>query len=145
LGGSWTTSPLFAAAGIKPYEEAAILEYEMTLPANANQYEQNILQAAVWDLFNPGSGAGATGLTAGADDSTLAWTSGEVNYFSYDGSEIITPTGSGDGNQEFLLIEASPVPEPPSGSLVALGFLLGMFAWGRTLLRKPTLPARQMV
>jgi hypothetical protein len=137
LAGPWTTSPMFATAGVATYEEAAILGYEMTLSA-ANQYEQNVLQAAVWDLFHPGSGATITGLPAGADSSTLAWASGEVNDFNYNGSEIITPTGSGNENQEFLLTEASPVPEPPSGSLTMLGLLLGMLSIGSKLLRKPT-------
>ena len=145
LTGPWTTSPMFAAAGMATYEEAAILDYEMTLSANANQHEQNILQAAVWDLFNPGSGTTLTGLSAGADSSTLTWAKGEVNDFSYNGSEIITPTGNGVGNQEFLLVKASPVPEPPSGSLMALGLLIGILPVGYKLLRHESTASRQMV
>ena len=128
LTGTWDhlPSPMFSSAGIGTYEKAAILEHDMGLPANATQQNQNLLQAAIWDLFLPGSGTATTGLPAGADNVLLAQVAGEVNDFQYSG-EIITPIGGGIGNQEFLLLDAtpdpSPVPESSTGLLMALGLL----------------------
>jgi hypothetical protein len=132
LTGPWSTSsPMFATAGVTAYKEAAILMYEAGLSANANQQQQNLLQAAIWDVFSPGTGSSVIGLSSGADNSWLNWAAGHVDSFTYDGAEIFTPIDA--GKQEFLLIgDTSPTPESPTLYLVGLGLLLLLLAKATT-------------
>ncbi len=131
LTGPWSPPPMFSGVGATGYEVAAIAEYDMTLPANQNQNEQNLLQDLVWDEMIPGSGAAITGLPVGADNTLLAQIATEVGNYNYSGSIILTPAGN-DPDQEFLEINAvpDPVPEPASRTLTLVGLLFGLSALG---------------
>lgn len=124
LTGPWITNPMFASAGVDSYKAAAVLNYEMKLAVNANQENQNLLQAAVWDIFRPGTGTLLTGLPSNSDQMLVTQAFGEIDDFNFTGSEIITPVGTGVSNQEFLLVEAAPVPESSSFLLFLCGLSL---------------------
>jgi hypothetical protein len=124
LAGPWITQPMFASAGVASYKAAAVLDYDLGLAINANQQDQNLLQAAIWDIFRPGTGTALVGLPTNSDQTLITQAFGEISSFTYVGSEIITPVGTGVGNQEFLLVKASPVPESSPLLLLLFGALL---------------------
>lgn len=112
------------------YEEAAILAAKMQNPLLADASDQALYQAAIWDLFLPGTGTVAAGLAPGADAALLGWVGTQTGNYTYGNVEIISPVTAvpGGPNQEFLegfaTMNCHGTPEPETWFLFLGGSLL---------------------
>ena len=109
-------------AVVQQYEEAAVLVFQAELPAQQNTLAQAEIQAALDDIFHPGTADAFLGLPAGTDDAWLSYAMAHTGDYTYNFVEVFTPVGAGNDNQTFLTGASLPsVPEPSAGSLFILG------------------------
>ena len=114
LGTSWLVAVSGGSSLTFLQKEEAVLFMDAELTASfQDQFDQNVLAAARWDLVVPGSGATLTGLPPGADANILAWVPTVVDDYSYSTVRVFTATGSGVGNQAFLNGLPTLIPPPP--------------------------------
>jgi hypothetical protein len=126
-------------AALDTYRKAAWLtdQYAVQLAATGNRNDWDGIQAAIWQIFNPGNPDGdANNANGGANESfwlnAAANFSGSAEFGTYDYSRFTVVTdasvsGTGaqrltGGTQEFL--STAVVPEPSTYVLLASGLAL---------------------